>query len=400
MSDPSSQRLAYVGTDRQLHVLRADGTDRRQVSYPGVGSALLMWGGTRGGDACAWPTWSPDGRWLACFRSTQEEGEGTEPRVRVSAVQVDGVEERLLQEVSSGLPLYARWSPDGAALGVLVQRQEALELRVCELAEVGRHRLVDEGPPLFFSWMNDSSRILVHAGGASGKRLVLRDARGNQEDLPLLDAPGGFCTPMVAGDRVVVAEESGAGSTVVSLAADGSEAVPLVTRPGLLAFVPDPTGRWLAFTHVHETRGPYDGLEVVALDGSTPARRLVDTPCLAFAWLPDGEALLTVGVDEPGKRLWWTLHLVESGDSRRLAPFRPTREMMFHLHFFEQFVHSHPLVSPDGRYLVYATYENAEGEPDAPNGTPHITVLDLHDPTASPTALAAGRYAVFAPGDS
>ena len=398
MTPSAAARLAYVGTDRQLHVVRADGSGQHQVSYPGVGSALLMWGGSKGGDACAWPTWSPDGRWLACFRSTQ--GSGEEPRVQVSAVEVEGVQERLLEEIASGLPLYARWSPDGAALGVLVQRQEALDLRVCELNEVGRHRLVDEGPPLFFSWMPDSSRVLVHAGGASGKRLVLRDARGNGEDIPLLDAPGGFCTPMLAGERVLVAEETGEGSTVVSLEMDGTSPEALVTRPGLLAFVPDPTGRWLAFTHVHESRGPYDGLEVLALDGSSGPRRVKNSPCLAFAWLPDGKGLLTVDVDEPAKRLWWTLHGVESGESRRLAPFRPTREMMFHLHFFEQFVHSHPLVSPDGRYLVYATYEHADGDPDAPNGTPHITVLDLHDPDAAPVAIAAGRYAVFAPGDA
>ncbi len=398
MSPPAAARFAYVGMDRQLHVLRADGTDGHQVSYPGVESALLMWGGTKGGDACAWPTWSPDGQWLACFRSTQ--GEGEEPRVQVSAVEVDGVQERLLEEIAAGMPLYARWSPDGAALGVLVQRQEALDLRVCELREVGRHRLVDEGPPLFFSWMPDSSRILVHAGGASGKRLVLRDARGNGEDVPLLDSPGGFCTPMLAGERVLVAREADVGSTVVSLALDGTPPLALVTRPGLLAFVPDPTGRWLGFTHVHEARGPYDGLEVLPLDGSAEPRRITDTPCLAFAWLTDGESLLTVDVDEPGRRLWWTLHRVKAGTSRRLAPFRPTREMMFHLHFLDQFVHSHPLVSPDGRHLVYATYVHAHWDPDAPNGTPHIAVIDLHDPDAVPVTVAAGRYAVFAPGDA
>lgn len=398
MSGPSAPRLAYVGVDRQLHVMRADGSGHRQVSYPGVGSPLLMWGGSVGGDACAWPTWSPDGRWLACFRSTKTQA--SEPEVRVSAVEVDGIEERQLQHIDAGLPLYARWSPDGTALGVLVQRQEALDLRVCELDAVGQHRLVDEGPPLFFSWMPDSSRVLVHAGGASGKRLVVRDARGSREDLPLLSTPGGFCTPMLAGERVLVAEETGQGSTVVSLSTDGVDPIALVTRPGLLAFVPDPTGRYLAFTHVHESRGPYDGLELVALDGSSAPRRLVDHPCLAVSWLPDGEALLTVAVDEPGKRLWWHLHLVASGESRRLAPFRPTREMMFHLHFFEQFVTSHPLVSPDGRYLVYATYENASEGPDAPNGTPRIVVLDLRTPGAEPQVRAAGRYAVFAPGDA
>ena len=134
------------------------------------------------------------------------------------------------------------------------------------------------------------------------------------------------------------------------------------------------------------------------LDGSGPAVVVATEPCMAFCWLPDSAGLLTVGVDEPGKRLWWNLHLLDSGDRRVVGPFRPTRELLFHLHFFEQFVGSHPLVSADGRWLAYPTYAGAAGPPDSPPGKPQIEVVDLSRPDAAPVAVAEGRYCTFAPG--
>ena len=106
---------------------------------------------------------------------------------------------------------------------------------------------------------------------------------------------------------------------------------------------------------------------------------------------------MTVGLDEARKCLWWNLHLVESGDRRTIGPFRPTRELMFHLHFFEQFAGSHPLVSPDGRFLVYPSFEGALAGPDAPPGRPRIEVVELGRPEMPTVAVAHGRYATFAP---
>ena len=215
MTDPAAvPHLAVVGLDRQLHLVRADGATRRQVTWPHVASALMRWGGSGGGDACAWPTFSPDGARLACFRSRP--GEGDQPDVRVCVLDVDGPEELEVDRIDEGLPLYARWSPDGAALALLVQQDEQLELRTCRPDLSGDHRVVDEGPPLFFAWLEDSRRIVLHAGGPSGSRLVVRDPLGGGEDVALPGAPGTFCAPMVVGDRLVTAVRRGSASVVVS----------------------------------------------------------------------------------------------------------------------------------------------------------------------------------------
>lgn len=397
--DPAAAlpRFAYVGLDRQVHVAQPDGGERRQVTYAQVESPLMRWGGSSGGDACAWPTFSPQGDFMACFRSTVVEGQSTPSDIRVAVLQVDGPEEVELDRIDEGLPLYARWSPDGQALAVLVQADDQLELRVCTRDQVGRHRVVDEGPPLFFGWLPDSRRLVLHAGGPSGSRLTVRDPLGSGEDVPLPGVPGTFCAPIVVGDRVVYAIQRGERSVVISAHPDGGDPVELFEAEGLLAFVPSPDGRWLAVSHAALDRGPYVGVSRVPLDGSGPAEQVAPEPCMAFFWLPGSDGLLTVGLDEARKCLWWNLHLVESGDRRTIGPFRPTRELMFHLHFFEQFAGSHPLVSPDGRFLVYPSFEGALAGPDAPPGRPRIEVVELGRPEMPAVAVAHGRYATFAP---
>ena len=61
-------RLSVVGHDNQLHVVRADGTGRSQVTWPKQLDASARWGGVSAEDMASWPCWSPDGRWLACFQ--------------------------------------------------------------------------------------------------------------------------------------------------------------------------------------------------------------------------------------------------------------------------------------------------------------------------------------------
>ena len=104
-SSSATNQIAFIGDDRQIHVISPDGTSRRQVTWSKMPSALSMWGASEGRDTCSWPGFSPDGRWLICF---QAEGEDGLSQARVCAVEVDGVQERLLAELSGQLPMYAQ----------------------------------------------------------------------------------------------------------------------------------------------------------------------------------------------------------------------------------------------------------------------------------------------------
>lgn len=390
-------RLSVVGHDNQLHVVRADGTGRSQVTWPKQLDASARWGGVSAEDMASWPCWSPDGRWLACFQ-VGADGMGA----GVAIVEAEGVEERLLHEFTDRLPIHLQWSPDGQLIAVLLQHAEALELWLCSVADGGA-RLVAEGSPLFFSWTPDAQSLLLHVGDGDGEasRVELRDAVGDGDDLVYRVPPGSFCTPMVAGSgpdpRVVYVVHSGNQSQVVSCNLQGKGLLGLALLPGLAALVCDPSGQHVAVSSAGSADGtPYDGISVVSVWGGE-VRRLVNTPVLAFQWTPDGKRIVWCQWGPKRNRLCWYMRAIDGSEGpRRLVDFWPTRSQLFQLHFFEQFARSHPLVSADSKWLVWSGYNDAPKGEDG--GGAEVRVLRLDEPDPQPIALGPGSYAVFEAG--
>ena len=98
-----------------------------------------------------------------------------------------------------------------------------------------------------------------------------------------------------------------------------------------------------------------------------------------------------------------TWNLARPGEpSERLARFWPSREMLFYLHFFDQFTHSHSLLSPEGDRLVFCGRRMADADGDDspwPTQEPDtfdVLVLDLED-DAPPRSIAEGSFACFSP---
>ena len=118
--------------------------------------------------------------------------------------------------------------------------------------------------------------------------------------------------------------------------------------------------------------------------------RLHDEESLAFFWSSEGQQLLYARVEASDKCLAWC-SVRPNESTTRLCPFIPSREMLFYLHFFDQFVHSHRLVSPDGRHLVFAGHR-----PGEVSGPSRIWVKDLRT-ELPPRALAEGCFACFNP---
>jgi Tol biopolymer transport system component len=375
-------RVAYVGGDRQLRVAAVDGAAPRQVSWSTRGGP---WG--QGADAAAWPAWSPDGRWLACFQSLAD---GDEPAVELVVVQVDGVEERVLHELRGRLPIHLHWSPDGGRVAALVQRDADLELWSCPLD--GEPRLIELGVPLFYAWMPQGDSLLVHVGdgGAHPGRVLLRPA-GPGEDVPFRVPPGAFCTPFPMGPRVLYVIDRGEASQLVSCDASGEDLLGIGVLDGLMAFVPSPGGDRVAYASAPGGEGSaYEGV-MLATPESGAVERVIEGPVIAFFWTPDGRRLLwATRADAPGRLSWWIWEGAPGG--RHLADFTPCREMMFQLHFFEQFAASHALISPDSAWLTWAG-AGAEGEDEES----YVYVVSLDSAEPRPWALGPGRMGAFAP---
>ncbi|MDP6935018.1 MAG: hypothetical protein QGG40_19000, partial [Myxococcota bacterium] len=350
-----SGRIAFVGEDRQVHVMSADGSKSKQVTFARVPSALTGWGGTAGKDANTWPCWSPDGRWLVCFQAS--DGEDVAGPAGVSVVQVDGVEERQLVELQGPLPIYAQWSPSGDAVAVLAQVEDELQLITCRMDEVGNHLMLEHGIPLFFSWCPDGTQVLVHVGSReTGKgRLVLRDVNGEGIGHEFEDAPGSFCTPLLVREQAIYVASHGKQSVLSVSGLAGEDPRHLLPLDGLLATVLSPDGSSVAVTSAPRGEStPYEGIRVVELsDGSE--RVLTQDECMAFFWSPRGDSIYYVVVDIIRNCMLWHRLDLTTGERRELCRFWPSRDQLFYLHFFEQYSVSHPLLSPDGARLVFSS---------------------------------------------
>ncbi|MFT4976961.1 MAG: Tol biopolymer transport system component [Myxococcota bacterium] len=386
-------RLAYIGGDRQLYVLSRTGL--RQVTWSSS-MAMGLWGGSAGSDGRTWPSWSPDGRWLASFHI--DGGEDDVTTCRVSVVEVDGVQEEVLAEIEGALPIYIQWHSDGQRLAVLVQAEDELQLWTCTLHRIGEKLAVEQGVPLFFSWAPNNHYIAVHAGEPRRRgsgRLMLRNLTPTGEDGVFDELPGSFCTPVFFNDRLLYVTGRGLLSHVCVSLPDGSSPQVIASMEGLLAVIPSPSGDRIAIASAPRGEGsPYRGIWVVDVDGG-PVTQILSGECQAYFWLPDGQQMVYAQVDREANCLQWLLLTLATGESVSLGAFWPSRDQMFYLHFFEQYYESHPLISPDGRTLIYAGHP---GPDELGDRSSRLWRVDLQDPGSPPVAFATGTFAVFSPG--
>ncbi len=392
-------RLAFIGLDRQIYVTdAAAGSEPVALTAP-VPRAGASWGVlARSQEAWSWPTWSPDDAWIAAFAV---EGSDTESGpVRVVALSLDGVRQVEWAHIPNASPIYLQWHPSGDAISVLLQQGAELALSLLRKERLGQVRPLEQGVPLFFNWTPDGSRVLIHVGGKDdpGGRLVLRDPMGDGEDVLFDRSPGSFCAPVFPAGRAVVAlrHEDG-GSEVVASAADGTDATSLFVRRGLLAVVPAPNGApWVAVSSAPRGEGtPYRGIDLVHVV-TGESREVSVSDCLAFFWSPKGDYLLYAVVDSDANCLHWNMVFVDGGGpSIPLGSFWPTRDILFYLHFFDQYAQSHPIISSDGRYVAFAGYPAGGGQADL-SSPPRIFVKDVTEPDRPPELAGRGSFAVFA----
>ena len=173
---------------------------------------------------------------------------------------------------------------------------------------------------------------------------VARD--GRSEPLPL--EPGLIRNPRIApeGDRIAFSDQSGEGRVLVyDLERGVSQQLP---GAGVNVGAWSPDGSRIVFGRISD--GPRN-LVVQLADGSAPAERLTTSASHQFAnsWSSDGsEILLTESRDVLNSDI-----LVLSMDDPSASP-KPL--------LAEAFSEGHPTLSPDGRWLAYASNESGRYE--------------------------------------
>jgi len=337
----------------------------------------------------SWPTWSPDGKRLACFRIPQ----GGTPRVLV--IEVDGIESAELVDLGTRLPIYLFWSPNGTQLAVLTQYLEddgdKLGLTCLRPDQLGFERTIAEGTPLFFTWLGE--RIAAYVGSMSthGSRLSVTDPGGHLPVEVLPAIPGNFCAPIAFRERLLYVGRHQGDTHIMHAGVGDSEPTLIEPARGLVGLVASPDGTLIARAMAPGGDGTsYRNLAIMDV-ATGELREVVDLPCLGFFWTPNSQALVVVSVDTNRNLMTWSTVSLD-GDIDPISEMVPTRDFGFYLRFFEQYSQSHPIVSPDSTHLMV----NGEllGEQGQGEGT---GTWEVPLNGSKPKRIGDGVFAVYGP---
>lgn len=376
--------LAYVGADGNVYVVDPATAETVQVtadaSSADTGSGIFHTG----------LAWSRGGR-LAFARTDTE-------AFRSSLfVTVPGRSARRIAG-PAGILIYASWARSGERLATITDADGtpggdvALTVREVPAASPPRPLLEERGGQIYFAWGREDGLV---------RHLLDLDRRHLDE----VDLAGGaatgvggslapFLAPAVANGRIVYAVADARVSEPEVTVDAAAVVVHAPTEARRVAFAPSPDGRRLAFA----VRGPRG---MTPDDAFAPAR-IVDLATgevtvagprtlftKAFYWSPDGGRLAYLNALDSGAASslsQWRLFDVEANEDRGLAAFQPTATFETLTTFFDQFGQSHPLWSPDGRYLTYAAVADGEA---------HVWLLDTREESGRRTLVADGVVAAF-----
>jgi TolB protein len=359
-------RIVFVNDAGRIGTVGPDGDQRRFITGEDDGIYLF-------------PAWSPDGSSFAAL-GVQQSGSGV--------YVMDDEAESVITEIyfsHSGAPIYLFWRPAGDAISYIASGETALNLYLSSADGAGEPQLLVEGQPLYWDWVGDESRLLVHTGTPLGdSRLAFVDVAGEPDVSPNLSDAGYFQAPAIStgGSNVAFAELDDDAERWLAVQNVNSNEVQRTAHEGVVAMGWSPVEQLLAYISpddpVRRFSLNYYGPLRVFDAGTGDIRVLTDETVLAFFWSPDGQtiAYFTVapGVGEQiaehpqglvapvrGKvhaqnedfRLSLSLVDIGSGQPQRLVDFRPTELFLTQfLPYFDQYAHSHRLWSPDSQALV------------------------------------------------
>jgi Tol biopolymer transport system component len=320
----------------------------------------------------SWPVWLADGRLLVSATTAAGRpalyaiGPGS-PKAQLVYRPPPG----LPQEIAPAVPHYVNPSPDGRYAALVTPADRALALLLVDTELPGAPPEITRGAPIFTSWSPAGDTLLVHAGSVI-QRMERIDPGGlttvglNSVDLRVPAwSPDGRLWASVRHGEIR--------NAVVLLDRDGRHVARVGAVEGAAALAWAPAGGVLAVSR-QSRAGYFDGIDLIDARTSE-TRTLVRDRLLLWLWSPDGRRLAYLRrAGGEGQLAWQIVHL-DGRPPLASAAFYPGPLFAILVAFFDQYLLSHRLWSPDGRYLLAAGRIAVNGPPPSTWGG-SILLLD------------------------
>ena len=415
----SAARLAFVGTDDNIYECGGDCVRQRCVTCPvhgtetrGAGARPVAFEQPQddGATKFAWPTYSPDGRKLACLSSGGKQGR---PAYGVYVYDLDKMISTRIFESSTERGIYLFWLPGGQRLSFLVtEPDDRLTLMLAEARGDEPIRIVASGAPLYFDW-NRKNELLLHTtvtGPGGAERVSLMNVTPTSQDVERVLSRGNspFKTPCWSPDGAHLAFVASEDDIAHLYLADRDGRNPRAMTKlmvGESSFVWAPDSRHIAFATAQlPPHTVMDGVNLLDVaDGSV--MRLVNDDVAAFYFSPDSRRIAYATVPPEQPFYTWNVIDLRTGKSRQLGSFLTTNEETLAWHYFDQLALSHSIWAPDSSAIAFAGLPiekplhgaMPEQPPEQPIDTPPPGVMILPIDGGKPRRVADGVLAFWAP---
>ena len=393
-------RIAFSDGSGSVFTVNPDGSD----------SVTVAEGSTLNGEfRYTFPVWSPDGGTVSF--SSFLIVEDTVSQSSLHRADADGnsvivtlaIDPTSQSGVGPGVPHFTTWSPNGDRIALTTSGEFGIGSMLLGSYSGENPKGIAIGAPLYINWAPDGSSILIHQEAG----LHLTPVDGATSGLPRAVGTGSvsFNSPSWAPDSrsfVHVDTIDGNRSVVITQADDLTTQTVIGDGDTRVGLGWSPTGDQIAIAYGSGTSFHTVSLYDVEAEIETV---LYEGEVRALWWSPDGSKLAIVE-DSPDIDLAhiWSVIDIESTAVTPLVTQVASDEFLFVQVFFDQYVDSHNVWSPDSTRLVISgaildveEVLSSEGDVNLPEQfDSQIWVLDA-DGSSVPVSVGSGTIASWSP---
>jgi Tol biopolymer transport system component len=358
-----------------------------------------------------YPAWSPDGDSLG-FVGFSGQGDTAS-----SEVYIANVEDKAKKVYSSDRehPFYLYWSPDNTNLGFLSSTADGESMILQTISAESKDRtLIDIGSPFYWSWAPDGKTMIIHSGSAQSaapEHLAFLKVDSTITEDGLESTPGFFQAPAWSpdGQHILMTRlNDKKKNEIVVTDGQGKFEKSLGTFDLNAAFAWSHHSDMVAYIEGKKSisAGILGTLHVVDVATSEEIFKGEDD-IFAFFWSPNDRKLAyfipklasadnssssgqsdSTTQAQPQLLLQLNMLDTDSGESKELFTFQPTDQFSSILPYFDQYLHSATIWSPDSNNLVLSFISQS--------GTPGIAIVAASG-QLEPRIMTPGLLAFWSP---